>query len=115
MNAPPEPFVSGRYFLPVAPLWWRNRMPACCVTSVNSTGENLGGSDGAAEGDGEAVETGAVAVSVGGEFLPASSCGCRLRQAVSPARAAMMMMVVKRRRRLLIAGGMITGGGAIGE
>src|SRR5688572_20043301 len=35
-NAPPEPIVSGRYFLPAAPLEWRNLMPAAAVTSVNA-------------------------------------------------------------------------------
>src|SRR5688572_22182946 len=34
-NAAPDPIVSGRYFLPNAPLLWRNRMPAAEVTSVN--------------------------------------------------------------------------------
>ncbi len=33
-NAPPAPIVSGRYFLPNAPLSWRKRMPAAFVTSV---------------------------------------------------------------------------------
>src|SRR6185436_16577870 len=30
----PLPIVSGRYFLPKAPLVWRKRMPAAVVTSV---------------------------------------------------------------------------------
>src|SRR5262245_35106762 len=34
----PDPIVSGRYFLPNAPLLWTKRMPAACVMSVNCTG-----------------------------------------------------------------------------
>src|SRR5262245_56981933 len=99
MNAPPEPLVSGRYFLPVAPLLWRNRMPACWVTSVNSTGVNLDGSTGATEGDGEAVDAGAVVFSVTGALGPV---GCWVRQAVIPNEAAIETRMAKRRRGLII-------------
>ena len=37
-KATPDPSVSGRYFLPKAPLLWRKRMPAGAVTSVKWTG-----------------------------------------------------------------------------
>ena len=36
-NATPEPIVSGRYFLPTAPLLCLKRRPAAAVTSVNCT------------------------------------------------------------------------------
>src|SRR5919108_5844482 len=35
MKATPGPMVSGRYFLPNAPLLWTKWIPACCVTSRN--------------------------------------------------------------------------------
>ncbi len=57
------------YFLPYAPLLWRNLIPACAVTSVNSTGANLSGSGGSveADGDGEAAASGAaVALTLAG-------------------------------------------------
>src|SRR2546423_6892676 len=37
MNATPGPSVSGKYFLPNAPLLWINRNPAACVTSRKVT------------------------------------------------------------------------------
>src|SRR6266705_5176642 len=39
-KAQPEPSVSGRYFWPARPLLWVKWMPACAVTSVNTTGED---------------------------------------------------------------------------
>jgi hypothetical protein len=38
MKQTPLPIVSGRYFLPNAPLLCLKRIPACAVTSVNSMG-----------------------------------------------------------------------------
>src|SRR5262245_13935458 len=35
MKATPGPSVSGRYFLPKAPVWWVKVIPADLVTSVN--------------------------------------------------------------------------------
>src|SRR5690349_25056490 len=52
-NAPPEPIVSGRYFLPKAPLLCLKRIPASVVTSVNSIGP--AGRGGVGLGDGDAV------------------------------------------------------------
>src|SRR6478672_6616693 len=57
MNAQPEPIVSGRYFLPNAPLLCLKRMPACVVTSVNSIAPEGRGGVGLADGEGEAVAT----------------------------------------------------------
>ena len=45
--------VSGRYFLPKAPLLCLKRMPASAVTSVNSMGPE--GRGGVGLGDGEAA------------------------------------------------------------
>ena len=37
MKQTPLPIVSGKYFFPKAPLLCLKRIPACAVTSVNST------------------------------------------------------------------------------
>src|SRR5689334_15472691 len=58
-KAQPAPIVSGRYFLPNAPLLCLKRMPASAVTSVNSIAPEGRGGVGLAVGDGVA----AVAVS----------------------------------------------------
>src|ERR1043166_8084643 len=55
MKAQPEPMVSGKYFLPNAPLLCLKRIPACPVTSVNSITPEGRGGVGLAEGDGDAV------------------------------------------------------------
>src|SRR5215470_20137091 len=55
MKAQPEPIVSGKYFLPNAPLLCLKRIPACPVTSVNSIAPEGRGGVGLAEGDGEAA------------------------------------------------------------
>src|SRR5215471_632013 len=39
MKATPGPIVSGRYFLPNAPVLWTKRMPAACVMSRNRVPE----------------------------------------------------------------------------
>src|SRR6186997_1298438 len=65
-NAPPAPIVSGRYFLPKAPLLCLKRMPASAVISVNSIAPE--GRGGVGLGDGDAT---AAAVSVAGAAGPA--------------------------------------------
>src|SRR4030095_10256206 len=55
MKAQPAPMVSGRYFLPKAPLLCLKRMPAWVVTSVNSIGPVGRGVVGVGVGDGDSV------------------------------------------------------------
>src|SRR5688500_11996655 len=74
-KAPPEPIVSGRYFLPAAPLLCLKRMPAWVVTSVYSTGPD--GRGGVGLGEGDAIATCSVDVlatgAAGGGCLHAPS------------------------------------------
>src|SRR5215213_8653056 len=66
--------VSGRYFLPTAPLLCLKRMPAWAVTSVNSTGPDGRGGVGLGEGDTTAAAVsvaGAVGATVAGFLQPA--------------------------------------------
>src|SRR2546421_12709053 len=51
MKAAPAPIVSGRYFLPKAPLLCLKRIPAWAVTSVNSIGPDGRGGVGLGDGD----------------------------------------------------------------
>src|SRR5262245_60827327 len=62
MKAHPAPIVSGKYFLPKAPLLCLKRMPAWELTSVNSIGPDGRGGVGLALGEGDA----AIATSVCG-------------------------------------------------
>src|SRR4029077_14630883 len=74
MKQTPLPIVSGRYFLPKAPVLCLKRMPACAVTSVNSMGpegreptpEALATVPGGTEGFGGVVAGGAGTAGGGG-------------------------------------------------
>src|SRR5829696_2195769 len=68
MKAAPAPSVSGRYFLPNAPLLCLKRSPAWAVTSVNSIGPEGRGGVGLGEGDTAAIGSldGAVGATVAG-------------------------------------------------